>query len=135
MSLSKRQSAVGAAEARAADCIARARAKVAASRDQGDSQVFPVAVVASGMLAGIMVERKVGGEPRRRPKASSADSSNGSPGWLSLAHLGMAMRLWRELGPLLGAGGSAAGGAGAAAAGEEAMTRGGGAKAPPSAHV
>lgn len=137
MSLHRRESAVSAAEARAAACIAKARAKVAASRDQGESQVFPIAVVASGMLAGVVIERQVGRDPPRRARdrqdADSASSGIG-PGWLSIANLGMAMRLWRELGPMLGAGAAGQASATAANAGEQAMNQGGGAEVPSPVH-
>lgn len=112
MSLHQRRAAVAAAEARAAACIAKARGKVAASRDGGESLAFPAGVVTGGLLAGVALERaqRRGSRPRQEPSRDSQTrmAPDATSGWLSLAHLGMAMRLWREFGPLLDGRASAA---------------------------
>lgn len=101
MSIAGRRRAVALAEARAQACIAHARQRVALTRDDHDSALYPLAVGGGGLLAGVLLERAM--SPGERQPASAERQDATSPGWLSLANTGLALRLWQQARPLLDA--------------------------------
>ncbi|MCK7593249.1 hypothetical protein [Pseudomarimonas salicorniae] len=103
MSLAEKKARVAEAEARAQDCIERARARIAASRADRGSVAYPSTVALTGVVAGVLLEHAVPpkGEPRRRERRGGESGQSSTPSWLSLANFGLAMRWWHQARPLL----------------------------------
>jgi hypothetical protein len=103
MSLARRKASVAEAEAQALACIEQARSKVAASRADRDSLVYPAVIGAGGVIGGVLLEHIVtpAGRPARAGKPREESSSSHGPSWLSLANFGLAVRTWHQAKPLL----------------------------------